>query len=233
MATVKAVETVEALKIPAEGFQSFLLSHPAVASRCSGDRGSSPRDRTTDRRVDGQLMRMRHDRGSQCAPMETSEMRGRNGVVWQVSESASTRLRVEPSSASKTTKPPLGGVLQTSLWVQGPIGMAGLRVAPHGKLTERQISRFLSSRQVAALLLYSAENALLRRLLGPQPPSALHRSVPSSGSAAINRRRRRGSRLRHTRGIRSHRAVERGRSDRRASGSETCGARPWLGVVSP
>ncbi len=31
MATVKAVETVEALKIPAEGFQSFLLSHPAVA----------------------------------------------------------------------------------------------------------------------------------------------------------------------------------------------------------
>jgi CRP/FNR family transcriptional regulator, cyclic AMP receptor protein len=31
MATVKAVEPVEALKIPAERFQSFLLSHPAVA----------------------------------------------------------------------------------------------------------------------------------------------------------------------------------------------------------
>jgi CRP-like cAMP-binding protein len=31
MATVKAVEPVEALKIPAEGFQSFLLEHPGVA----------------------------------------------------------------------------------------------------------------------------------------------------------------------------------------------------------
>jgi CRP/FNR family cyclic AMP-dependent transcriptional regulator len=31
MATVKAVEPVEALKIPADGFQSFLLEHPAVA----------------------------------------------------------------------------------------------------------------------------------------------------------------------------------------------------------
>ncbi len=31
MATVKAVETVHALKIPAEGFQTFLLAHPAVA----------------------------------------------------------------------------------------------------------------------------------------------------------------------------------------------------------
>ncbi len=31
MATVKAVETVHALKIPADGFQSFLLEHPAVA----------------------------------------------------------------------------------------------------------------------------------------------------------------------------------------------------------
>ncbi len=31
MATVKAVEAVEALKIPADGFQSFLLEHPAVA----------------------------------------------------------------------------------------------------------------------------------------------------------------------------------------------------------
>jgi CRP-like cAMP-binding protein len=31
MATVKAVETVRALKIPADGFQSFLLAHPAVA----------------------------------------------------------------------------------------------------------------------------------------------------------------------------------------------------------
>jgi CRP/FNR family transcriptional regulator, cyclic AMP receptor protein len=31
MATVKAVETVRALAIPADGFQSFLLDHPAVA----------------------------------------------------------------------------------------------------------------------------------------------------------------------------------------------------------
>ncbi len=31
MATVKAVETVVALKIPADGFQAFLLAHPAVA----------------------------------------------------------------------------------------------------------------------------------------------------------------------------------------------------------
>jgi CRP/FNR family transcriptional regulator, cyclic AMP receptor protein len=31
MATVKAVEPVEALKIPAEEFQSFLLEHPGVA----------------------------------------------------------------------------------------------------------------------------------------------------------------------------------------------------------
>jgi CRP/FNR family transcriptional regulator, cyclic AMP receptor protein len=31
MATVKAVEPVEALKIPADGFQSFVLEHPAVA----------------------------------------------------------------------------------------------------------------------------------------------------------------------------------------------------------
>ena len=31
MATVKAVEPVEALKIPADGFQSFLQAHPAVA----------------------------------------------------------------------------------------------------------------------------------------------------------------------------------------------------------
>ena len=31
MATVKAVETVQALEIPADGFQSFLLEHPAVA----------------------------------------------------------------------------------------------------------------------------------------------------------------------------------------------------------
>jgi CRP-like cAMP-binding protein len=31
MATVKAVEPVQALKIPAEDFQEFLLSHPTVA----------------------------------------------------------------------------------------------------------------------------------------------------------------------------------------------------------
>lgn len=31
MATVKAVETVQALTIPADGFQAFLLEHPAVA----------------------------------------------------------------------------------------------------------------------------------------------------------------------------------------------------------
>lgn len=31
LATVKAVETVEALKIPAEEFQSFVLEHPRVA----------------------------------------------------------------------------------------------------------------------------------------------------------------------------------------------------------
>jgi len=31
MATVKATETVEALKIPADGFQAFLQAHPTVA----------------------------------------------------------------------------------------------------------------------------------------------------------------------------------------------------------
>ena len=31
MATVKAVEPVEALKIPSDGFQAFLQAHPAVA----------------------------------------------------------------------------------------------------------------------------------------------------------------------------------------------------------
>lgn len=31
MATVKATEAVEALRIPADGFQSFLLDHPSVA----------------------------------------------------------------------------------------------------------------------------------------------------------------------------------------------------------
>lgn len=31
MATVKAIETVRALAIPAVGFQSFLLEHPAIA----------------------------------------------------------------------------------------------------------------------------------------------------------------------------------------------------------
>lgn len=31
MATVKAVETVRALTIPADGFQSFLLGHPGIA----------------------------------------------------------------------------------------------------------------------------------------------------------------------------------------------------------
>jgi len=31
MATVKATEPVEALKIPADGFQAFLQAHPAVA----------------------------------------------------------------------------------------------------------------------------------------------------------------------------------------------------------
>jgi len=31
MATVKAVDAVEAIRIPADGFQAFLLDHPAVA----------------------------------------------------------------------------------------------------------------------------------------------------------------------------------------------------------
>jgi hypothetical protein len=48
------------------------------------------------------------------------------GTIFRLKEDAEGRLSVE--------------LLQTSLWVQGPIGMAGLRVSPTTRqLTERQI----------------------------------------------------------------------------------------------
>ena len=44
MATVKAVGSVEALKIPAEGFQTFLHAHPGGRSvDAPGGRGTTPR----------------------------------------------------------------------------------------------------------------------------------------------------------------------------------------------
>lgn len=50
MATVKAVETVRALAIPADGFQSFLLEHPAIA--LSMLRSVVERLREVEQRVD-------------------------------------------------------------------------------------------------------------------------------------------------------------------------------------
>jgi CRP-like cAMP-binding protein len=50
MATVKAVETVRALKIPADGFRSFLLEHPAVA--LSMLQGVVERLREVEQRID-------------------------------------------------------------------------------------------------------------------------------------------------------------------------------------
>ena len=57
---------------------------------------------------------------------ESSFYKTERGTIFRLKEDDEGRLSVE--------------LLQTSLWVQGPIGMAGLRVAPTTtKLTERQI----------------------------------------------------------------------------------------------
>jgi CRP-like cAMP-binding protein len=50
MATVKATERVEALRIPADAFQSFLLEHPSVA--VSMLRGIVDRLREVEQRID-------------------------------------------------------------------------------------------------------------------------------------------------------------------------------------
>ena len=57
---------------------------------------------------------------------QSSFYKTEQGTIFRLKEDDEGRLSVE--------------LLQTSLWVQGPIGMAGLRVAPTTtKLTERQI----------------------------------------------------------------------------------------------
>lgn len=57
---------------------------------------------------------------------ESSFYKTERGTIFRLKEDDEGRLSVE--------------LLQTSLWVQGPIGMAGLRVAPTTtKLTARQI----------------------------------------------------------------------------------------------
>ncbi len=57
---------------------------------------------------------------------ETKIYKTEQGTIFRLKEDDEGRLSVE--------------LLQTSLWVQGPIGMAGLRVAPTTtRLTSRQI----------------------------------------------------------------------------------------------
>ena len=57
---------------------------------------------------------------------ETKIYKTEQGTIFRLKEDDEGRLSVE--------------LLQTSLWVQGPIGMSGLRVAPTTtQLTSRQI----------------------------------------------------------------------------------------------
>ena len=57
---------------------------------------------------------------------ETNIYKTEQGTIFRLKEDDEGRISVE--------------LLQTSLWVQGPIGMAGLRVAPTPtRLTSRQI----------------------------------------------------------------------------------------------
>ena len=57
---------------------------------------------------------------------ETNIYKTEQGTIFRLKEDDEGRISVE--------------LLQTSLWVQGPIGMAGLRVAPTTtRLTSRQI----------------------------------------------------------------------------------------------
>jgi hypothetical protein len=57
---------------------------------------------------------------------ETNIYKTERGTIFRLKEDDEGRISVE--------------LLQTSLWVQGPIGMAGLRVAPTTtRLTSRQI----------------------------------------------------------------------------------------------
>ena len=57
---------------------------------------------------------------------ETKIYKTEQGTIFRLKEDDEGRISVE--------------LLQTSLWVQGPIGMAGLRVAPTTtRLTSRQI----------------------------------------------------------------------------------------------
>ena len=54
MATVRAEADVEALKIPAEEFQAFLMAHPAVGARDAQSHRRAPaRGRAAHRRLDG------------------------------------------------------------------------------------------------------------------------------------------------------------------------------------
>ena len=76
----------------------------------------------------GDLREMRRagNRRSVSGVSESSFYKTERGTIFRLKEDDEGRLSVE--------------LLQTSLWVQGPIGMAGLRVAPTTtKLTERQI----------------------------------------------------------------------------------------------
>jgi hypothetical protein len=57
---------------------------------------------------------------------ETNIYKTEQGTIFRLKEDDEGRISVE--------------LLQTSLWVQGPIGMAGLRVAPTTtRLTSRQV----------------------------------------------------------------------------------------------
>ena len=150
MATVKAVEPVEA---PITGGRVPGL--PAGPPGCravdaAGGRGALARGGAADRRVDGQLTpaswvsdvrplvghpgRRRDLRGMRSGEKErsvggvseTNIYKTEQGTIFRLKEDDEGRISVE--------------LLQTSLWVQGPIGMAGLRVAPTTtRLTSRQI----------------------------------------------------------------------------------------------
>jgi hypothetical protein len=71
-------------------------------------------------------MRSGKKEGSVESVSETNIYKTEQGTIFRLKEDDEGRISVE--------------LLQTSLWVQGPIGMAGLRVAPTTtRLTSRQI----------------------------------------------------------------------------------------------
>ena len=71
-------------------------------------------------------MRLRPNWSSVGKVSESSFYKTEQGTIFRLKEDDEGRISVE--------------LLQTSLWVQGPIGMAGLRVAPTTtQLTSRQV----------------------------------------------------------------------------------------------